>query len=152
MWCIFSQQGRHWTGNRQKTPNREGSANYLPRSCQDNWAGRKEEGEKEREIQGGSSRDDQCLGVWRAWKMRKCISSLSPGTCSCQDCYLLWWCRGSRGRAPGAQGGFLLPKAGSSHPFSQKRMWNPASPSCLETELSGKVLRKGLKTCPLQQV
>lgn len=35
---------------------------------------------------------------------------------------------------------------------SQKRMWNPASPGCLERELSGKVLRKGLKTCPLQQV
>lgn len=118
-------------------------------------SGRKEEEEGGKEGEGnpgwllcGPSK----LRVLESWKIRKCISSLFPDTCSCQGCYLLWHCWGSRGRPPGTQSGFQVPQTASSHPLGQKRMWNPASPSCLETELSGKVLRKGLKTCPPQQV
>lgn len=57
--------------------------------------------------------------------------------------------KSSSGSAKGAEDMPWEPRAAFG---SQKRMWNPASPGCLETELSGKVLRKGLKTCPLQQV
>lgn len=113
---------------------------------------RQKEGGGGREGEGGSSVADQRSEVWSAWKIRKCISSLSPDTCSCQGCYLLWRCQGSSVHVSGAQNGVQLPRAVSSHPLCQKTMWNTALPSCLETELSGKALRKDLKTCPLQEV